>query len=217
MTAYGEVPVWQPERPRFKSWQLAISWLCMAVSLLIAGWILPGASIKSFGGALVTALVIALLNALLPPLVAALRLPFTLLTGFVLVLVLDALMLEAAEKLTGDLHVDSFWAALGVALVASAVNVIITTLIGTNDDDVYSLRVIQRVAKRTGGREVTGTPGIVFLEIDGLALPVLRRAMRDGNAPNMARWLTEGTPRLNEWETDLSSQTRASQAGILLG
>jgi uncharacterized membrane protein YvlD (DUF360 family) len=189
----------------------------MAISLLVAGWILPGASIESFRGAVVAAAVIALLNALLPPLVAALRLPFTLLTGFVLVLVLDALMLEAAEKLTGDLHVDSFWAALGVALVASAVNVIITTLLGTNDDDVYSLRVIQRVAKRTGGREVTGTPGIVFLEIDGLALPVLRRAMRDGNAPNMARWLTEGTHRLNEWETDLSSQTGASQAGILLG
>ena len=57
----------------------------------------------------------------------------------------------------------------------------------------------------------------MFLEIDGLALPVLRRAMRDGNAPTMARWLAEDTHRLTEWETDLSSQTGASQAGILLG
>ncbi len=63
----------------------------------------------------------------------------------------------------------------------------------------------------------TDVPGIIFLEIDGLALPVLRRAMRDGNAPEMARWLQEGTHRLAEWETDLSSQTGASQAGILLG
>ena len=60
-------------------------------------------------------------------------------------------------------------------------------------------------------------PGIIYLEIDGLALPVLRRAMRDGNASNMARWLAEGTHGLTEWETDLSSQTGASQAGILLG
>ena len=60
-------------------------------------------------------------------------------------------------------------------------------------------------------------PGILFLEIDGLALPVLRDAMRDGSAPNMARWLSEGDYRLAEWETDLSSQTGASQAGILLG
>jgi hypothetical protein len=41
--------------------------------------------------------------------------------------------------------------------------------------------------------------------------------MRDGNAPIMARWLAEDTHRLAEWETDLSSQTGASQAGILLG
>ena len=41
--------------------------------------------------------------------------------------------------------------------------------------------------------------------------------MRDGNAPNMADWLAEDTHRLTEWETDLSSQTGASQAGILLG
>jgi hypothetical protein len=33
----------------------------------------------------------------------------------------------------------------------------------------------------------------------------------------MARWLANDTHQLTEWETDLSSQTGASQAGILLG
>jgi hypothetical protein len=47
--------------------------------------------------------------------------------------------------------------------------------------------------------------------------PVLQRAMRDGNAPTMARSLADDSHRLLEWETDLSSQTGASQAGILLG
>ena len=46
---------------------------------------------------------------------------------------------------------------------------------------------------------------------------MLRRAIRDGTTPNMARWLADGSHRLLEWETDLSSQTGASQAGILLG
>ena len=41
--------------------------------------------------------------------------------------------------------------------------------------------------------------------------------MRDGSAPNMARWIADDGYRLAEWETDLSSQTGASQAGILLG
>jgi uncharacterized membrane protein YvlD (DUF360 family) len=215
--SYGEVPGWRPERPRLHPLRLVTSWLVSAIALLAAAALVPGASVSSYGGAVVAMGVIAILNALLPPVVAAVRLPFTLIAGFLLVLVLDALMLMAADSITGDLHVDSFWSALLVALAASAVAVVLNALLGTNDDDVYSLRVIQRIARRDGGRQVTDRAGIVFLEIDGLALPVLQRAMRDGNAPNMARWLAERTHRLVEWETDLSSQTGASQAGILLG
>ena len=161
---------------------------------------------------------IAILNAILPPVIAALRLPLMLVLGLLLILIADALMLLAADAITGgDLSVDSFWSALLVALVASAVSVVLDVVFGTNDDDAYMLSVIQRIARRSGERVQTDAPGVVYLEIDGLALPVLQRAMRDGNAPNMARWLVEDGYALTEWETDLSSQTGASQAGILLG
>jgi len=215
---YGERPVWAPARPRIHPVGLLVAWLLSAAALLIAAWVVPGASTNNFGGALLAALVIAILNALLPPVIAALRLPLMLLTGFLLILVADALMLLAADRLTdGDLSVDSFWSALGVALVAAAISVVLDVVAGSNDDDTYTFRVIQRIAKREGGRLVTDAPGIVFLEVDGLALPVLQRAMQDGSAPNLARWIAEGSHRLAEWETDLSSQTGASQAGILLG
>jgi uncharacterized membrane protein YvlD (DUF360 family) len=215
---YGDRPAWSPGRPRIRPLRLVLTWIVSGAALLIAAWIVPDASVKSFGSALAAAAVIAVLNALLPPIIAALRLPWALPIGFVLVLVLDALMLMGADSVTnGDLTVGSFWSALGVALVASAVGVVLDVIFGTDDDDTYTLRVIQRIARREGGRTVTDAPGIVFLEIDGLALPVLRRAMRDGSAPNIGRWVAEGTHRLAEWETDLSSQTGASQAGILLG
>ena len=78
-----------------------------------------------------------------------------LLVGFVLVLVLDALMLLAADSITdGDLSVDSFWSALLVALVASAVGVALDVILGTNDDDTYTFRVTQRIARRSGERVV---------------------------------------------------------------
>ena len=213
-----DAPSWRPSRPRFRPLHLLVAWLVAAASLLAAAWIIPGAAVNGFLGALAAAAVIALLNAVVPPLLAALRLPFMLLTGLLLILVADALMLLAADRITDhDLEIDSFWAALGVALVAAAVTVVIDVVLGTNDDDTYTLRVTQRIARRSGERVVTDAPGIVFLEIDGLALPVLRRALRDGSAPTMARWLADGSHRLAEWETDLSSQTGASQAGILLG
>jgi hypothetical protein len=158
------------------------------------------------------------LNALILPVVAAIRLPFTLVVGFLLVLVLDALMLVIASSITDDaIEVDSFWWALLTALISSGVTVVLDVVFGSNDDDTYTLRVIERIARRSGERVETEVPGVVFLEIDGLALPVLQRAMRDGNAPNMARWLTDDGYRFVEWEPDLSSQTGASQAGILLG
>ncbi len=215
---YGEAVSWHPERPKLKPLRLLLSWGLTAASLWIAATILPGVDIEGTGGALAVAAVAAALNALLPPLLAALRLPFMLAFGFVLVLVLDALVLKfASDVLDNTFTVDSFGWALLAALVVAAASIVLEVIFGTNDDDAYTLRVIQRIARRQGGASRTDVPGIIFLEIDGLALPVLRRAMRDGNAPNMARWLAEGTHRLTEWETDLSSQTGASQAGILLG
>ena len=216
--AYGEAVEWEPERPRFKPLRLLLSWILTATSLWVAAAILPGVDIVGYPGALLVAIVIAILNALLPPVLAALRLPFMLALGFVLVLILNALLLEFASRvLDNTFVVDNFGWALLAALVVAAVSVVLEVIFGTNDDDTYTLRVVQRIARRQGGGERSEVPGIIYLEIDGLALPVLRRAMRDGNATNMARWLSEGTHRLTEWETDLSSQTGASQAGILLG
>jgi uncharacterized membrane protein YvlD (DUF360 family) len=216
--AYGERPAWGLERPRFHVLRLLLAWGLSALALLVAAALVPGATVASYRSALAAAAVIAVLNAILPPLVAAVRLPFVALLGFLAILVLDAAMLLAADSLTnGGLSVASFWSALLVALVAAAVGVVIDVVLGTNDDDTYAVRVTQRIARRSGERDETAVPGIVFLEIDGLALPVLQRAIRNGSAPTMACWLEEGSHRLAEWETDLSSQTGASQAGILLG
>ena len=161
---------------------------------------------------------IAVLNAMVPPAIAALRLPYTVASAFVLVLLADALMLRAASAITeGAIEVSGFGAGLVAALIASAVTTALSVVLGSNDEEEYSLRVVHRLARRSGERVATDVPGIVYLEIDGLAKPVLQRAMRDGTAPTMARWLADGTHRLAEWEPDLSSQTGASQAGILLG
>ncbi len=215
---FGRRPDWGVGRPRFHAWRLLVAWLVSALALLGAAWVVPGAAVHDFGDALAAAAVIAVLNAILPPVVAAIRLPFVAALGFLVVLVLDALMLLAADWITdGDLEIDSFWSALGVALVAAALGIVIDVVLGTNDDDTYTFRVIHRIARRSGEREQTDVPGIIFLEIDGLALPVLELAMRNGSAPTMTRWLEDGSHRLAEWETDLSSQTGASQAGILLG
>jgi uncharacterized membrane protein YvlD (DUF360 family) len=216
--AYGEELVWEPDVPRFRPWALAIDWIVSAAAVGVAAAIVPHVSVNGVGHAFVAAALIAILNAVLAPVIAALRLPFTLALNFVLVLVLDAVVLLIVSKVDANsIHVDSFGWALAAALVIAAASVVIEVLLGVNDEDTYTLKVIRRVARRQGGHVRSDVPGIVFLEIDGLALPVLARAMRDGNVPEMHDWLSSGSHQLAEWETDLSSQTGASQAGILLG
>ena len=215
---YAETMTWNPQPPKFRMLHVLLSWLVAAVAVFIAAAIVPGVSVGNFGDALAAAVLIAGLNAVLPPLVAALRLPFTLALGFVLILVLDALILLLASHISSRaIKVSSFGSALLAAVVISAAMLVLEVIFGVNDDDTYALRVIRRIARRQGNTVHTEVPGIIFLEIDGLARPVLQRAMRDGNTPHMASWLAAGTHRLDEWEPDLSSQTGASQAGILLG
>jgi uncharacterized membrane protein YvlD (DUF360 family) len=214
---YGHSTTWQPERARIRLFPLIVSWFATGVALMVASWALPGVDIVTFWGALVVAVIVAALNAVIPPVLAALRLPLTLVLGFLLVLIADALILQLAAEFRatdGLITVDNFGWALLAAFIVAAVSVVLAVLLGS--DDMGSIRTSQRIAKRQGIIASTDVPGIVYLEIDGLAKPVLQRAMRDGNAPNMARWARE-THSLAEWETDLSSQTGASQAGILLG
>jgi uncharacterized membrane protein YvlD (DUF360 family) len=215
---YGHRPSRLDIRPQLRLRRVALSWILGALAVYLAAGILPGFHVGDFWAALIAALIIGILTALLPPLVAAVRLPYTVATTFLLVLLVDTLILRVADALTdGAIVADGFPAAFFAALVISAVLTALEVVLGANDDNAYSLHVIHRIARRSPERVETDVPGILYLEIDGLARPVLQRAMRDGSAPNMARWLADGTHRLVEWETDTSSQTGASQAGILLG
>jgi uncharacterized membrane protein YvlD (DUF360 family) len=217
-TTHGHAPQRADVRPQLRVTRLVVSLVVNAISVFVAAWILPGLEVGDFWRALLAAAVIGVLNAVLSPLVAAVRLPYTVATSFLLVLVLDAVILMLTDAATDQaIRVDGFGWALVAAVLISAIATVLDILVGADDDDAYTLRVIHRIARRSGERVVTDEPGILYLEVDGLAKPILQRAMRDGNAPQMASWLAQGTHRLVEWETDLSSQTGASQAGILLG
>ena len=190
---YGEQMAWHPERPTFHPVRLVVSWLVSAAALLIAAAIVPGVSVEGFGGALVAALLIAILNALLPPIVAGLRLPFMALLGFVLVLVLDALMLQLAAEIRPEaISVDDFGWALLAALVAAAASVVLD---GRLRDE---RRRHVHAAGRPANREAPGRS-----DTDGHAghrLPRDRRPGAAGSAPGDARrqraehgrWVAEG-------------------------
>ncbi len=148
---YGKTPCVGARAPAPARHAPPRGWVTAALAVWVAASLVPGVPSRGCG-ALVAAALIALLNALLPPLIAALRLPYMLALGFVLVLLLDAWIFKLAADLSDHTFaVDSFWSALVAALVIAAVTVVLEVLLGTNDDDTYTLRVTQRIARRSGG------------------------------------------------------------------
>jgi uncharacterized membrane protein YvlD (DUF360 family) len=197
--------------------RVLVVWVATALTLLLLSVILSDVDVENFGVALVAAALIGLINAFVWPLVIRIALPLTVLTLGLGVIVLNGAVVLLVTVLEPGLKVESLSSGILVALVLTIVNTALTTLFAIDDDDFFYRNVIRRQAQRVAKPVPTDVPGLFFLEIDGLAHDVLARAMRDGNAPTMSRWLREGSHRLTRWETDWSSQTGACQAGLLHG
>jgi uncharacterized membrane protein YvlD (DUF360 family) len=68
-------------------------WAVQAIFILFLAWLIPGVHFDSLAAAIVAVVVIALLSALLWPLLSYLTLPFMVLTLGLLALVLNALLI----------------------------------------------------------------------------------------------------------------------------
>jgi putative membrane protein len=91
-------------------------------------------------------------------------------------------------------------------------------VLAIDDDAAFYRSTVERTMRRLrGGSPEKSYPGVIFLEIDGCSEAVFRRGLAEGIMPTMARWLHSGDYRIVGWETDLSCQTGAAQAGILHG
>ena len=198
---------------------IAARWLVLWVLVALVFWvvvaILPGIDVPSFEAVLLTTALIALLNAILWPLLIRLLLPVAVLTFGLGSLALNAAIVSLSIDLVDGAAPDFLDAVLAAFLVSVSLMLLAPAL--SLDDDARQLRLVRRRARRAREANRTDIPGVILFEIDGLAEPVLRRALSEGHAPTMARWIAEGSHRIVPWECDLSSQTGASQAGLLLG
>ena len=116
-----------------------------------------------------------------------------------------------------NLRVENLQTGMAITLGLSASFSIFGGFYALRDLDAYSWFVTSRLRRTYLAPSNDQSTGTIFIEIDGLSYPLLKQVVADGWMPNLSRWLESGSHTLHEWETDLSSQTSASQAGILLG
>ncbi len=197
--------------------RVLVVWFLTAGTLMLLSELVSRVHVESFGAALAAAAAIGLLNALVWPLILVLALPLTVMTLGLGALVLNGAIVLLVAELAPGLTISSLSAAIVVTIAITVVNTMATSLLAIDDHGVWYRHVVARYGRRVAPAKDLHTPGLLFLEIDGLAHDVLVRAIRDGNAPTMARWLRDDSHRLARWQTDWSSQTGACQAGLLHG
>jgi putative membrane protein len=191
-------------------------WVSEIVGFMAMAVVIPGFQVDGWESAAVAVTFIGLLNALLWPLLSYYTLRFLVFTFGVGALILNGFMIWIASQFVPGLSI-SGGALLLVPLGIAAINTLVSAVITIDDEASYYRTVLRRDLERRAKGIDKNKPGFIFLEIDGLAASTLKKAIKNGYMPTLKKWLEDGTHRIKEWETDLSSQTGASQAGILHG
>ena len=107
---------------------ILIQCLINALAVYATAHILSGIHIKSFGAAVLVALVLGLVNAVLRPVLVFLSIPFIIVTLGLFLLVINALLLQLSASIVGGFTIESFWWAVAGSLVISLISWMLSSL-----------------------------------------------------------------------------------------
>lgn len=153
-------------------------------------------------------------NTILWPILRRLLMKFIVLTFGIGALIVNSLIFYGVCCLIPGVSLEATDAFL-IPLLMAIVNTLISNIADIDYYDSYTSRVSNYVSKEKKSYEQK-FPGLIMLEIDGLSIEILKEAIDKDMMPTVKKWI-DNSHTLKEWETDLSSQTGASQAGILHG
>ncbi|WP_418790977.1 phage holin family protein [Phosphitispora sp. TUW77] len=105
---------------------LIIRWVLNALALLVTAWLIPGIGLAGFGAALVTALILGIVNAIIRPVILFFTLPFNIVTLGLFTLVINAVMLMITAYLVDGFSVSGFWAAFFGSIIITIISGILS-------------------------------------------------------------------------------------------
>lgn len=96
--------------------------LISTFAVFISAYLLKGVSVEPFTTAIVVAFVLALLNALLKPILIILTIPVTVMSLGLFLLVINAFIIQLAAHIVRGFEVANFWWALLFSIILSVVS-----------------------------------------------------------------------------------------------
>jgi putative membrane protein len=104
---------------------LLIRFAITGVSVFLAGKIIPGIDVDTMGAGLAAAVLLALLNALVRPILYLFTIPLIILTLGLFMVIINALLLQIVAVLVKGFHIAGFWPSFWGAVVISVVSTIL--------------------------------------------------------------------------------------------
>jgi len=104
------------------------------LALVVVDWLFDGIKLDTWQAVVGGAILLALVNAYLRPLILFLTLPFNILSLGLFTFVINASMLKVVSWLLPDFHVTGFWTAVGASLMISFVSFLLNWLLKPRSD-----------------------------------------------------------------------------------
>ena len=165
--------------------------------------------------ATIIVIAVAVINAILWPIFRRFFMKIIIFTFGIGSLLINSLIFYIASLSIPEVSA-GIYAILQVPIAMAIATTFVTNITNTDYYNTYIKSLLKfALEKKTPYKK--RYPGVIMLEVDGLSITTLKKAIEKGMMPNIEKFLEEETHTLKGWETDLSSQTGASQAGILHG
>lgn len=196
-----------------------ITTLLLALSNMIAIYVVDYISadfaIGPWYNAVIIVIAVAIANALIWPIFRRFFMKLIIFTFGIGSLFINSLIFYIASLFIPGVSA-GIYGVLQVPIMMAIFTTLTYNVINTSYYDRYMKNILNYALKQKTPYKKR-YPGVIMLEIDGLSINTLKKALDRGVMPNVKKYLDEKTHTLKGWETDLSSQTGASQAGILHG
>jgi len=109
--------------------KILINWLILTLAVLGTAYILPGVTVGGFWAALITALVLGVVNAVIKPILLFLTLPINILTLGFFTFVINALLILLVSAIVPGFSVVNFWWALLFSIVITVLVYILNKIV----------------------------------------------------------------------------------------
>ncbi len=195
--------------------RLVAVWLVSSAALALADALLPNLTAQAPWVYFAATAVAGLLGLVFRPVLVRVATRIGWVVVVLAGLVGQAVLMYAAIWVVPGISA-TFWSAFWASWIVAGIATAAAWLGSAGTEDAFTASLLRRRVERTPVADPE-VDGVVFVQLDGVAFPVLRWAIQAGRVQMMRRWVTSGDYVLREWTAQLPCTTPSSQLGILHG